>query len=114
MNYGKNGPWHKNIAVGLLMFSSVVPTDILLMNKSLSKIPPIRAAEIALAAFAIIGAIIILRSLVYNFRRQNHCVALSRSLDTLLDAGKLSLPEYVRNQTLLAAELERLDSLTKP
>jgi hypothetical protein len=111
MHYGKNGPWHKNIGVGLLLYAaSLIPlAGTLLAHKDIGK-----PLQLTLLALVIIGTVIIAWSVLYNFRRMRHCVEISRGLDTLLDAGRIPLPEYTRNQTLLAAELQRLDSLTKP
>ena len=65
-------------------------------------------------AFWVVGTVIVLRSVLYNFRRGRHCAELSRDLDTLLDTGKISLPEYLAYQSRLAMEAARLDGLTRP
>lgn len=111
MHYGKNGPWHQNIAVGLLMYAfGLVP----LAARLLAHQKPGQLFISFFLAACGAGTVIILRSVIYNFARMRHCVGLSRDVETLRDAGVISWPEYLRRQTLLAVELQRLDSLTKP
>lgn len=108
VHWGKNGPWYKNIAVGLLLYSGALISFVVLHLKIG------RPLQLLLFYLAIAGMVILLSSILYNFARIRHCVNLSRSLERLLDAGRVTLPEYLQRQMLLAAEIQRLDSLTKP
>lgn len=108
MHWGTNGPWYKNIAVGLLLYSGALISFCVLHLKIG------RPLQLLLFYLAIAGMVILLSSLIFNFARIWRCVNLSRSLDRLLDAGRVTLPEYSQRQMLLAAEIQRLDSLTRP